>query len=157
MTKLLRNVAQICGDFFGYFEKCHFLKKTNMATIWSTFDKHWALFHLIIWSHCESLCCTCEKQTVWKSFIKKMGQPQPHFCLLSVFSNKHHYNFTTNISEKCPSSLRFRDLNLRPSECEFQSITTRPGIMPWIMHDPHCIRAIKVILYCQQWNASNSF
>ena len=33
-------------------------------------------------------------------FFKKMGQPRPLFRLFLVFSNKHHYNFTTNICEK---------------------------------------------------------
>ena len=29
-----------------------------------------------------------------------MGQPRPLFNLFYVFSNKHHYNFTTNQCEK---------------------------------------------------------
>ena len=121
-----------------------------MATFWSTFDNHWALFHLNSWSNCESLCCTCEKQTVSRSFIKKWANPSLFLVYFQPFQTNIITFFTTNMCEKCPSSLRFRDLNPRPSECEFQSITTRPGNMPWIMHDPHCIRAIKVILYCQQ-------
>ena len=60
-----------------------------------------------------------------------MGQPRPLFLLFSVFSNKHHYNFTTNICEKCPSSIRCRDSNPRPSERESLPITTRPGLPPY--------------------------
>ena len=51
----------------------------------------------------------------------------PGLFLFSVFSNKQ-YNFTTNICEKCPSSIRCRDSNPRPSEHESLPITTRPGL-----------------------------
>ena len=63
-------------------------------------------------------------------FFLKMGQPRPLFGLFSVFSNKQ-YNFTTNICEKCPSSIRCRDSNPRPLERESLSITTRPGLPPF--------------------------
>ena len=62
-----------------------------------------------------------------------MGQPRPLFCLFSVFSNKQ-YNFTTNICEKCPSSIRCRDSNPRPLERESLPFTTRPGLPPNIVH-----------------------
>ena len=58
-----------------------------------------------------------------------MGQPRPLFCLFPVFSNKR-YIFTTIICEKCPSSIRCRDSNPRPLECESLPITTRPGLPP---------------------------
>ena len=32
---------------------------------------------------------------VYLLFLKK-GRPRPLYCLISVFSNKHLYNFTTN-------------------------------------------------------------
>ena len=38
--------------------------------------------------------------------------------------------FTTNICEKCPSSIWCRDSNPRPSERESLPITTRPGLPP---------------------------
>ena len=45
------------------------------------------------------------------------------------FSNKH-YNFYNNICEKCPSSIRYWDLNPRPLGLESPPITTRPGLPP---------------------------
>ena len=49
--------------------------------------------------------------------------------------------FQTNINtilqqinlKKCPSSIRHRDLNPRPSECESPPITTRPGLPPTVV------------------------
>ena len=65
-----------------------------------------------------------------KQIIFKMGQPRPLFGLFSVFSSKH-YNFLQQIYvKKCPSSIRCRDSNPRPSECESLPITTRPGLPP---------------------------
>ena len=57
-----------------------------------------------------------------------MGQPRPLFRLFSVFSNKH-YIFTTNICEKCPSSIWCRDSNPRPFVHE-PPITIGPGLLP---------------------------
>ena len=51
MTKLVKRIAQIFRDYFGYFEKCHLLNKSHCAAFWATFDKHWATFHFNIWSH----------------------------------------------------------------------------------------------------------
>ena len=55
------------------------------------------------------------------------GPTPASFCLFSIFSNKQ-YNFTTNICEKCPCSIRCRDSNPQPSEHESLPITTRPGL-----------------------------
>ena len=69
-----------------------------------------------------------------------MGQPRPLFCLFSVFAYKQ-YNVTTNICEKCPSSIRCRDSNPRPSERESLPITTRPGLPPTVQkHFRQCIK-----------------
>ena len=38
--------------------------------------------------------------------------------------------FTTNIFEKCPSSIRCQDWNPQPLERESLPITTRPGLTP---------------------------
>ena len=63
-------------------------------------------------------------------FFSKKGQPRPLFHLFSVLSNKH-YKFLQQIYVKqCPSSIRCRDSNPRPSEHESPSITTRPGLPP---------------------------
>ena len=45
------NVAQILGDFLGYFEKHRLQVKTAVATFWITFGIIWATFYFIIWSH----------------------------------------------------------------------------------------------------------
>ena len=36
--------------------------------------------------------------------------------------------------KRCPSSIRCRDLNPRPSECESLPITTRPGLPPLLTY-----------------------
>ena len=59
-----------------------------------------------------------------------MGQPRPLFRLFSVFPNKHHYIFTTNICEKYLFIIRCWDSKTRPLECESPPITTRPGPDP---------------------------
>ena len=59
MTKLVTKVAQIFGDFFGYFENVTFKITTTMATFWATFDIHWATFHFIFWSHCSEAARQC--------------------------------------------------------------------------------------------------
>ena len=38
--------------------------------------------------------------------------------------------FTTDICEKCPSSIQYQDSNSRPSEPESPLIATRPGLPP---------------------------
>ena len=80
-----------------------------------------------------------------------MGQPQPLFRLFSVFSNKH-YNFLQQIYvKKCPSSLRCRDSNPRPSEHESPPITTRPGLPPSailvysISYDASCSKKVNLL------------
>ena len=57
-----------------------------------------------------------------------MGQPRPLFCLFSVFF-KQTLQFLQYV-KKCPSSIRCRDSNPQPSECESLPITTRPGLPP---------------------------
>ena len=41
--------------FGGYFEKCHFCKKTAVATFWATLGNNWDTFCFKIWSHCPIL------------------------------------------------------------------------------------------------------
>ena len=61
-----------------------------------------------------------------------MGQPRPLFCLFSVFLKQTSLQFLLQIYvEKCPSSIRCRDSNPRPSECESLPFTTRPGLPPY--------------------------
>ena len=50
-TNFLTKVAQILGDFLGYFEKPHFKVKTALTTIWATLGNSWAAFYYYVWSH----------------------------------------------------------------------------------------------------------
>ena len=72
----------------------------------------------------DLLCEAVERFPIFK----KWANSGLFFVYFRSFSNKHHYNFTTNICEKCPSSIRCRDSNPRPSECESLPFTTRPGL-----------------------------
>ena len=54
-----------------------------------------------------------------------MGQPRPFF----IYFQKTILIFTTNKCEKCPSSIRYQDLNSQPLEHESPPITTRPGFL----------------------------
>ena len=53
VTNFLAKVAQLFGDFLGYFEKYHFLSKNCRGYFGSTFEKFGLLFYsiIIIWSH----------------------------------------------------------------------------------------------------------
>ena len=64
------------------------------------------------------------------TFFFKIGQPRPLFVYFQSFQTNIITIFTTNICEKCPSSIRCRDSNPRPSERESLPITTRPGLPP---------------------------
>ena len=63
-----------------------------------------------------------------------MGQPQPLFCLFSIFSNKqsNFYNKSMWKMSKCPSSILRRDSSLRPFDHESSPITTRPWLPPFL-------------------------
>ena len=55
--------------------------------------------------------------------------PSPgSFLFIFVFSTNKHYNFTTDLCEKCPSSIQYWDLNPQPSAGQSHPITTRPGL-----------------------------
>ena len=43
------------GDFLGYFEQCHSLKKASVATFWPTYGNNWATFfeQLVTKMNCE--------------------------------------------------------------------------------------------------------
>ena len=45
-TAFSSKIAQILGDFLGYFEKCHFKIKTAVATIWATWETYGLLLLL---------------------------------------------------------------------------------------------------------------
>ena len=59
-----------------------------------------------------------------------MGQPRPLFCLFSVFSNTHQYNFYHKSIWRMSwaSSIRHQDSNSRLSDYESPPLTTRPGL-----------------------------
>ena len=66
-----------------------------------------------------------------------MGQHRHIFCLFSVFSNKHHYNFFNKYMWKMSMCW---DSNPRLSEHESPPITTRPGL------PPDCIYSLTIFL-----------
>ena len=53
-----------------------------------------------------------------------------HWLLFVYFQPFYHYrySFTTNESEKCPSTIQRWDSNSQPSDYEFPPLTTRPGL-----------------------------
>ena len=58
----------------------------------------------------------------------KWANPSLFFVFLRSFQTNITI-FTTNICEKCPSSIRCRDSNPQPSERESLPITNRPGLV----------------------------
>ena len=64
------------------------------------------------------------------SFTFKKNGPTPASFIVDFrsFQTNIIKKFTTNISEKCPSSIRCRDSNPWPPEHESPPITTRPGL-----------------------------
>ena len=65
------------------------------------------------------------------SFLKR-ANPGLFFVYLRSFQTKITI-FTTHICGKCPSSIRCWDSNPRPLERESLPITTRPGLLPFLM------------------------
>ena len=61
------------------------------------------------------------------SFLKN-GPSSTYFPFIFGPFKTNNTNFTRNKSQKCPSSIKWRDLNPRPSEHESPPITTRPGL-----------------------------
>ena len=64
------------------------------------------------------------------SWSLKMDQPRSLFLLFLVFLYKNFKFLHQIYVKKCPSSIRCRDSNPRPLECESLPITTRPGLPP---------------------------
>ena len=60
----------------------------------------------------------------------KWAIPRLFFVYFRLFSNKHQFNFTTNVSEKCQSNTQCSHSNPRPSGHESPPVTTRPGLPP---------------------------
>ena len=60
---------------------------------------------------------------------KRMGQPRPLSRLFLSFQTNITI-LTTNKCEKCPSSIRHRDLNSHPSDYKYSPLTTRAGLPP---------------------------
>ena len=67
---------------------------------------------------------------ILRQFFLKMDQPVLFFVYFRSFQTNIITILTTNMCEKCPSSIWCRDLNLQPSERESLPITTRPGLPP---------------------------
>ena len=63
------------------------------------------------------------------SFFKNMAYP-PFSFIFGLFKQSSKF-FTTIFCEKCPSSIRRRDWNSQPPECQSPPITTGTGPRPW--------------------------
>ena len=62
--------------------------------------------------------------------FSKWANPGLFYCLFSVFSSKHHYNFYSKYMWKMLSSIQCRDSNPRPSEHGSPPTTTRLVLLP---------------------------
>ena len=77
---------------------------------------------------------------LYSYFMSYPFNPGLFFVYFRSFSNKHHYNFYNKyMRKKCPSSIRCRDSNPRPSKRESLPFTTRPGLPPWKLTKFSCI------------------
>ena len=68
---------------------------------------------------------------LYSYFMSYPFNPGLFFVYFRSFQTNIITIFTTNICEKCPSSIWCRDSNPRPSERESLPITTRPGLPPF--------------------------
>ena len=68
----------------------------------------------------------------WSRFFSplKMGQPLPLLLFFWSFQTNIITIFSTNICDKCPSSIQCWDSNPWPLEHESPPTTTRPGLPP---------------------------
>ena len=67
-------------------------------------------------------------QTNREIIFLKWANPGLFFVYFRSFQTNIITIFTTNICEKCPSSIQCRDLNPQPLERESLPITSRPGL-----------------------------
>ena len=83
------------------------------------------------WSHSRVRTFILSQFLIGFLFLR-MDRSGPLLRLCSLFSTKHQTIFTTNICEKCPSSICCWNSNQQPSGHESPPITTRPGLPPLI-------------------------
>ena len=110
---------------------------------------------LIVPKHTYNVCFPLSQPHMFKCFQSTLDQPEDQLRIVSPFSKKlgrftqHHSRplfrlfsvfFKQTIQflqqiyvKKCPSSIRCRDSNPRPLECESPPITTRPGLPPRLL------------------------
>ena len=69
-----------------------------------------------------------QAQGIFCELFLKWANPSLFYFLFSVFSSKYQYNFYNKYVIKCPSSIRYQDLNPQPLEHESPPKTTRPGL-----------------------------
>ena len=63
-------------------------------------------------------------------FLKKWANPASFLFIFGLFQTNINTILQQINVKKCPSSIRHRDSNPRPSERESPPITTRPGLPP---------------------------
>ena len=142
MTNITTEVTQMNGDFLGYFDKHHMLRKTALDTFWATLGKIRVTL-ISTTGHTECFwdglldCSAAIQQSPYQKGLQsafwlwavcpffKNGPTPASFHLFLVFSNKQ-YNFNNKSMWKnsCPSSIRHWDSNSQPSDCESQPIIT---------------------------------
>ena len=65
----------------------------------------------------------------WVVFLKKKwANPASFSFIFGLFQTNINTILQQINVKKCPSSIRHRDSNPRPSECKSPPITTRPGL-----------------------------
>ena len=89
-------------------------------------------------------------------FNKKLADPGLFYRLFSVFSIKHHYIFTTNMCEKCPSSIQLQDLNPPPSEHESPPITTNQHLLLDGSFSHKFVVKVVILLYRRKGDGGDS-
>ena len=80
-------------------------------------------------------------------FLKKWDKPGLFFIYFQSFqTNKTIFSTNQCVKISCPSSIRCRDSNQRPSEHESPPITTRPGLPPKL------IKTLSLSLLFSDWS-----
>ena len=86
---------------------------------------------LLISIYIELYTFSSSEHTYINTFVEKWANPGLFFNLCLLFQTNITI-LTTNIWEKCPTSIWCQDLNPQPPGHETPPITTGPGLSPYI-------------------------
>ena len=120
----------ICTYYSVFFDSQSFGTITFVLKGVGLFSKqedphHKGKYHSVACLQFDWFGLTCFTTNNYFLVFLKNGPSPAYFQFIFVFSCT---NFTTNISEKCPSSIQCWDSTPRPSEHEYPPITTRPQL-----------------------------